>query len=66
VGQWLDIYWIVMPALSQEAVVLGWTEIGITLGFIGLYGWRLLSFLGRYAVAPSGDPLYANSVRFHG
>lgn len=66
VGQWLDIYWIVMPALSQESVVLGWTEIGITLGFIGLYGWRLLAFLGRYPVAASGDPLYANSVRFHG
>jgi hypothetical protein len=66
VGQWLDIYWVVMPALSQESVVLGWTEIGLTLGFIGLYGWWLLSFLARHPVAPSGDPLYASSVRFHG
>ncbi len=66
VGQWLDIYWVVMPALSQESVVLGWTEIGITLGFIGLFGWRLLSFLERHPVAASGDPLYPSSVRFHG
>lgn len=66
VGQWLDIYWLVMPALSQDSVVLGWTELGITLGFIGLFGWRILAFLERHPVAPSGDPLYASSVRFHG
>lgn len=65
-GQWLDIYWVVLPALSPEKVVFGWAEIGITLGFLGLFGWRVLSFLARHPVAPSGDPLYPSSVRFHG
>jgi hypothetical protein len=65
-GQWLDIYWVVLPALSPERVVFGWTEIGITMGFLGLFGWRVLSFLSRHPVAPSGDPLYVSSVRFHG
>ena len=66
VGQWMDVYWIVLPALSPEKVVFSWTEIGITLGFLGLFGWRVLSFLARHPVAPSGDPLYTSSVRFHG
>ena len=66
VGQWLDIYWVVLPALSPEKVVFGWTEIGITLGFLGLFAWRVLSFLSRHPVAPHGDPLYVSSVRFHG
>lgn len=65
-GHWLDIYWIVLPALSPEKVVFGWTELGITLGFLGLFAWRVLSFLSRHPVAPSGDPLYFSSVRFHG
>jgi hypothetical protein len=65
-GQWLDVYWVVMPALSPEQVVFGWTEIGVTLGFLGLFGWVVLGFLSRHPVAPSGDPLYASSVRFHG
>jgi hypothetical protein len=65
-GQWLDIYWVVLPALSPEKVVFGWTEIGTTLGFIGLFGWVVLTFLSRHPVAPKGDPLYAGSVRFHG
>jgi hypothetical protein len=65
-GQWLDLYWVVLPSLAPERVVFGWPEIGITLGFLGIFGWRVLSFLSRHPVAPSGDPLYVSSVRFHG
>ncbi len=65
-GQWLDIYWVVYPAFSPEAAVLSWNELGIGLGFIGLFGWTVQSFLARYPVAPHGDPLYMDSVRLHG
>jgi hypothetical protein len=65
-GQWLDIYWIILPAFSPKTVVLGWSEIGTALGFLGLFGWCVLSFLSRYPVAAHGDPVYEQSVRFHG
>jgi hypothetical protein len=65
-GQWIDLYWLVLPAFSPRAVVLGWTEIGITLGFVGLFGWVVLRFLSRHPVAPHNDPLFESSVRFHG
>jgi hypothetical protein len=66
IGQWLDLYWVILPAFSPERVVLGWTEIGVTLGFLGLFGWCVLGFLGRHPVAPQGDPAFESSVRFHG
>lgn len=66
IGQWIDLYWLILPAFSPERVVLGWTEIGVSLGFLGLFGWCVLGFLGRHPVAPHGDPAYESSVRFHG
>jgi len=65
VGQWIDLYWLILPAFSPERVVFGWTEIGTTLGFLGLFGWCLLQFFSRHPVAAHGDPLYESSVRFH-
>ena len=66
VGHWLDLYWMILPAFSERGVALGWTEIGITLGFLGLFGWMVLRFLSRHPVAPHRDPLFEESVRFHG
>ena len=66
VGEWLDLYWIVYPAFSPDRAVLSWNEIGTSLGFIGLFGWLVQSFLGRHPVAPHGDPAFGSSVRFHG
>jgi hypothetical protein len=65
-GQWIDLYWVVLPAFSPERVILGWPEIGIMLGFIGLFGWTILGFLARHPVAAVGDPFFERSVRFHG
>jgi len=65
-GQWLDIYWLVYPAFSPENAVLSWNEIGIGMGFVGLFGWAVQSFLAKHPVAPHGDPHFADSVRFHG
>lgn len=66
IGHWMDLYWIILPAFAERGVVFGWTEIGITLGFVGLFGWMVLRFLTRHPVAPHRDPLFAESVRFHG
>jgi hypothetical protein len=66
IGQWVDLFWIILPSFSPERVVFGWTEIGVSLGFLGLFGWVVTGFLSRHPVAPVGDPSYEPSVRFHG
>jgi len=65
-GHWLDVYWMTYPAFSPEHAVLSWNEIGVALGFLGLFGFRVQSFLSRHPVAPHGDPDFVASVRFHG
>jgi len=37
----------------------------VAVGFLGLVGWKVQSFLSRHPVAPHGDPLFPASVRFH-
>jgi hypothetical protein len=64
-GQWLDVYWMIYPAFSPEHAVLSWNEIGVALGFLGLFGFCVQSFLSRHPVAPHGDPDFVASVRFH-
>jgi len=66
IGQWVDLYWLILPAFSPQAVILGWTEIGITLGFLGLFGLTLVRFFSRHPVAAIRDPQFESSVRFHG
>ena len=66
IGQWVDLFWIILPSFSPERVVFGWTEIGVSMGFLGLFGWIVSGFLSRHPVAPVGDPSYEPSVRFHG
>jgi hypothetical protein len=65
IGQWIDLYWMILPAFSPGAVAFGWTEIGIFLGFLGLFGWTLIRFFSRHPVAPVGDPFFEASMRFH-
>jgi hypothetical protein len=66
IGHWIDLYWTILPAFAPAGVNMKWTEIGITLGFIGLLGWMVLRFLSRHPVAAHRDPLFEESVRFHG
>ncbi|TMQ60079.1 MAG: hypothetical protein E6K76_02885 [Candidatus Eisenbacteria bacterium] len=65
IGQWLDMYWVIYPAFSPEHAVLSWNEVGVAVGFIGLFGWTVQWFLSRHPAAPHGDPYFQASVRFH-
>lgn len=47
-GMWLERHLLVMPSLHPESVWIGLPEVGVTLGFLGLFAWRVQSFLARY------------------
>jgi len=66
IGQWLDMYWVIYPAFSPEHAVLSWNELGVAVGFIGLFGWTVQSFLSRHPAAPHGDPDFMASVSLSG
>jgi hypothetical protein len=64
VGQFLDIYWMVVPALNRIIVGISWMEIGTFLGFAGLFGLSVSRFYSRYPVLAYRDPYILESVNW--
>lgn len=52
-GLWLERYVLVTPSIwHHEAVLFGWIEVGITLGFLGATGLSYLFFLQNFSIFP--------------
>ncbi len=57
VGMWLERHVLVMPSLNPDQVWIGLPEVGVTLGFLGVFGWAVQGFLARYPVVKVADAL---------
>ena len=56
-GVWLERHVLVMPSLHPESVWVGLPEIGVTIGFLGVFGWSVQAFLAKYPVVNVSDAL---------
>lgn len=65
-GQWLDIYWMVVPTFQPSLSLPGWLEIGIAAGFVGLFGLAVTSFYRKHSLVPVGDPRLLASANWRG
>ncbi|MGQ9857227.1 MAG: hypothetical protein ACUVS3_00905 [Thermodesulfobacteriota bacterium] len=58
-GMWLERMLLVAPSVWSEAFVpLGWVELGVSLGFLGMVGLATRWFLLRVPPLPISDPLF--------
>lgn len=64
-AQWVDLLWIAQPEYSRTGPVVGWQEIGTTLGFAGVFGLMVVRFLSKHNAVAVGDPRLAESVFHH-
>ncbi len=64
-GMWLERHVLVMPSLNPDSVWIGLPEVGVTLGFLGLFGWTVQSFLTRYPTVKVTDALAAAAGAGH-
>lgn len=64
ISQWLDIYWMVYPLLGEKPL-FGWQEIGITVGFLGLFVLSVVWFLQRFPPVALKDPRLLEGVNHH-
>ncbi|MGH9477066.1 MAG: hypothetical protein ACRD1C_12150 [Terriglobales bacterium] len=62
VAEWFDCYWMVMPPVHAHFYVPNWVEIGVFLGFLGVFGLLVTRYLSRHPTVPVGDPKYLHSV----
>ena len=64
-GQWLDLYWLVMPHFAAGAPVFGWQEFGPVLLMTGVLLLWAGRFVGKHAMLPAWDPKFDLSRDFH-
>jgi hypothetical protein len=61
VGQYIDIFVEVMPAVTGK-LAFSWIEAGIFLGFAGLFALVTASVLSRANLVPNNHPFLAESL----
>lgn len=62
-----DVVWMVHGGMDKpmESFPLGWMEVGLFIGAIGLFGYVFFKAYAKSGMAPVGDPNYAESTHFH-
>ncbi len=56
IAQYADLYWMVYPQFDHEHIHFGLLELGLLVGFIGLFLYCLFYFFSRHSLVPVHDP----------
>ena len=57
IAQYADIYWMVYPQLAEgEGVRFGFMELGLMMGFVGLFLYCVFHFLSKHPLIPVQEP----------
>ena len=65
VGHWLDVFMMVMPGTVNGNWHLGWVEIGMALGFLGLMLYVIHSSLAKRSLMIQKHPYLDESLHHH-
>ncbi len=66
IGHWLDLYQLIMPgAVGGEESGIGIPEVGITIGFVGLFLFVVSRSLAKAPLIPKNHPFYKESLEYH-
>jgi hypothetical protein len=57
VGMWLERLLLVMPSLNPDQLWVGLPELGVALGFLGIFGLSVQHFLAKYPAIKVTDAL---------
>lgn len=60
--QLVDVYWMVYPHYSESVIKFSFPEIGIFLGFLGLFLYTCTKFLTQQSLIPEGDHYHDEST----
>jgi hypothetical protein len=61
-GHWLDFYQMVYPGPMGAKWSIGWYEIGVVCGFIGIHILCVATSLSKYPLVPRNHPFLKESI----
>lgn len=64
-GHYLDWFQVIMPGTVKDKWALGFTELGMFAGFIGLFLFVVLNALSKQALAPKNHPFLNEAKQHH-
>jgi hypothetical protein len=62
IGHWLDTYMLITPGAMKTHWHLGFVEVGMGLGFLGLFLFVVLNTLTKAPLAAKNHPFYDESI----
>ncbi len=66
IGHWIDLYQMIMPgAVGGEKAGIGFLEIGLTIGYLGLFFLIVFRSLSKAPLVPKNHPFYKESLEYH-
>ena len=65
VGHYLDLFQIIMPGTVKDKWSIGFTEIGMVLGFLGLFLYVVFTALSKSPLVPANHPFLNESKQHH-
>lgn len=64
-SEWLDLNWMIMPSFSPSGFIVGWQDLGLFLGFAGLFSFCVRRFWAKNNMVPTQDPFLPESEQHH-
>ncbi|HET7224479.1 MAG TPA: hypothetical protein VFK69_02105 [Candidatus Eisenbacteria bacterium] len=64
-GMWLERHLLVMPSFSPNHLWIGLPEIGVMLGFLGMFGFAVSGFFARWPAVRVTDVLAGEGAHGH-
>jgi hypothetical protein len=61
-GHWIDFYQMIMPGTVGADWQMGWFEIGILCGFVGLVIWLVANKLTKAPMVPQNHPFLKETI----
>ncbi len=63
-GQWVDQYLMIFPGTMKEVQTIGVFDIGLTIGFTGIFLWVVLQALTKASLLPKNHPYLQESFHY--
>lgn len=64
-GAWVDLNWMIMPSLFGDGFRVGWQELGLLIGFIGIFSLVVRRYWTKHSLIPSKDPFVHETLHHH-